>query len=285
MTSINTRISLKANVAMDTEDYQRHVAMNDICGRRGGLWGEGEWTNLEDQQWTKWLEKVSEGLVVLQKDQNGKVIGTVVDMRVKMCPKYFEEGPHYSLGSCPRWHICKRFLEGNCRGGCSRSHDFYDESNRDKIERFFLELFPNELIRRIVSYSLPQVCLLFLNGKCNYDGCPYLHICPSMVRKFNCECSLTHNNAGLSLHNKEVLQRYWLQARITDFAFLNILVPVEQRNFKSSVTVIRICCPNLKLTIFEDPKGALKIPNANAFVIDSLITRSTLGKDNAVAQR
>lgn len=71
---------------MDAEDYQRHVAMNDICGRRGGLWGEGEWTNLEDQQWTKWLEKVSEGLVVLQKDQNGKVIGTVVDMRVKMCP-------------------------------------------------------------------------------------------------------------------------------------------------------------------------------------------------------
>lgn len=46
---------------MDAEDYQRHVAMNDICGRRGGLWGEGEWTNLEDQQWTKWLEKVSEG--------------------------------------------------------------------------------------------------------------------------------------------------------------------------------------------------------------------------------
>lgn len=78
---------------MDAEDYQRHVAMNDICGRRGGLWGEGEWTNLEDQQWTKWLEKVSEGLVVLQKDQNGKVISTVVDMRVKMCPKYLEEGP------------------------------------------------------------------------------------------------------------------------------------------------------------------------------------------------
>ena len=270
---------------MDAEDYQRHVAMNDICGRRGGLWGEGEWINLEDQQWTKWLEKVSEGLVVLQKDQNGKVIGTVVDMRVKMCPKYLEEGPHYSLGSCPRWHICKRFLEGNCRGGCSRSHDFYHESNRDKIERFFLELFPNELIRRIVSYSLPQVCLLFLNGKCNYDGCPYLHICPSVVRKFNCECSLTHNNSGLSLHNKEVLQRYWLQARITDFALLNILVPVEQRNFKSSVTVIRIYCPNLKLPIFEDPKGALKIPNANAFVIDNLNTRSTLGKDNAVAQR
>lgn len=269
---------------MDAEDYQRHVAMNDICGRRYGLWGEEEWTNLEDQ-WTKWLEKVSEGLVVLQKDQNGKVIGTVVDMRVKMCPKYLEEGSHYSLGSCPRWHICKRFLEGNCRGGCSRSHNFYDESNRDKIERFFLELFPNELIRRIVSYSLPQVCLLFLNGKCNYDGCPYLHICPSVVGKFNCQCSLTHNNAGLSLHNKEVLQRYWLQARITDFALLNILVPVEQRNFKSSVTVIRIYCPNLKLPIFEDPKGALKIPNANAFVIDNLITRSTLGKDNAVAQR
>ena len=72
---------------MDAEDYQRYVAMNDICGRRGGLWGDGQWTNLEDQ-WTKWLEKVSEGLVVLQKDQNGKVIGTVVDMRVKMCPKY-----------------------------------------------------------------------------------------------------------------------------------------------------------------------------------------------------
>ena len=49
--------------------------------------------------------------------------------------------------------------------------------------------------------------------------------------------------------------------------------------------MIGIYCPNLKLPIFEDPKGALKIPNANAFVIDNLNTRSTLGKDNAVAQR
>lgn len=66
---------------------------------------------------------------------------------------------------------------------------------------------------------------------------------------------------------------------------MNNLVPVEQRNFKSSVTVIRIYCPNLKFPIFEDPKGALKMPDANAFVFDSLITRSSLGKDNAVAQR
>jgi len=134
-------------------------------------------------------------------------------------------------------HVCKQFLEGSCDGKCRRSHDFFDKFNRERTKRFGLDNFPNKLIRRIVCYSLPQVCLLYLKSKCTSDDCPYLHICARVVGQESCDCPLLHNNVDLSSHNKKILERHGLflehSKGITDFALWNILVPVEQKHFKA----------------------------------------------------
>ena len=172
------------------------------------------------------------------KDQYGKVTGARIDLVCnRVCPQYFNTGFHAWLGDCQRLHVCKQFLEGSCDGKCRRSHNFFDEFNRERTKRFGLDNFPNKLIRRIVCYSFPQVCLLYLKSKCTSDDCPYLHICASVVGQKRCDCPLLHNNVDLSSHNKKILERHGLflehSKGITDYALRNILVPVEQKHFKA----------------------------------------------------
>lgn len=192
-------------------------------------------TKLEVQNW---LKTQAERRVVLFKDQDGKTTGGLIDLRRKLCPQYLDTGSCRPTGEyCALWHVCKRFIEGSCKGECGRSHSFRDKSNRKNTTEAGLENFPDQLIRNIVAYSLPQVCLLYSNpaNQCEINACPYLHICPSVVTKTACECSLSHNL--LDRHNKKILERYnlsdshlWFESeKLIAFVLCNILHPFRQK--------------------------------------------------------
>lgn len=183
-----------------------------------------------------WLETQADRRVVLFKDCDGKTTGGRIDLRRKLCSEYLDTGfCHPPQGNCALWHICKRFIEGNCEEECGRSHSFLDKDNRTNTIEAGLENFPNQLIRNIVAYSLPQVCLLYSKNGCKTSACPYLHICSSVVRKTACQCSLSHNL--LDWHNKKILERYGLSDRhlwfksekLIDFVLCNILHPFRQK--------------------------------------------------------
>ena len=215
---------------MAGEDAEKLQALNYICNlgdNVGNGWG-GTVKN-----WFQWHAR---DRIVVWKDQDGKIIDATIDLQNKMCPQYSYMGAHLWTDECRRWHICKRFLEGNCNGKCRRSHDFFDKDNRATAASFGLEKFSNELIRRIVSYSFPQVCLLYVKATCPSDDCPHLHICSSVVQHTTCDCPLVHNNVDLNSHNKKILERHGLVSksskRIAYYAQCNILVPLEQRSFE-----------------------------------------------------
>lgn len=190
-------------------------------------------TKLEVQNW---LQTQAER-VVLFKDEDGKTTGGLIDLQRKLCSEYLYTGScQPPEGYCALWHVCKSFIEGNCKGECGRSHSFRDIGNLKNTIEAGLSRFPDQLIGNIVAYSLPQVCLLYSNpaNECEISACPYLHICPSVVRKTACECPLSHNL--VDQHNKKILERYKLSnphffesEKLTTFVICNILHPRRQK--------------------------------------------------------
>ncbi|PFX13569.1 hypothetical protein AWC38_SpisGene22341 [Stylophora pistillata] len=137
-------------------------------------------------------------------------------------------------GFCALWHICKGFIQGDCDGGCGRSHDFHDRENQAKTEEVGLKSLANELIKNIVAYRLPQVCLLYQNGKCNDpDECPFLHICVNALTNISCECALSHcftdRRSGSILKRYSLSPSIWFKSeRLIEFVRCNIIIPIEQ---------------------------------------------------------
>lgn len=200
-----------------------------------------------EQQAKQWLK--SQAGFAFVKDQNDEIAGVRIDLRKKMCQQYVQKcSCQRANGMCRKWHICKSFIEGNCDGNCSHSHDFFDEDNKENTEERALEKHSNEIVRTIVAWSLPQVCLLYLRNECKADKCPYLHVCSNVVSGSSCTCPLLHS---LTIsHNKTVLKRYDLAPHLSmgvDFVRCSILIPNEQK-----------CIGKSKLS--SDGGAAIKVP-------------------------
>ena len=231
-----------------------------------------------------WLKTHADRLVVLYKDQDGNPTGGRIDLRRKICSQYLDTGfCHPPEGYCALWHICKRFIEGDCDGKCGRSHNFHDKDNRKNTTEAGLENFPSRLIRNVVAYSLPQVCLLYSKSECKTSACPYLHICLSVVRKTTCECFMSHNL--LDQHNKMILERYnfsdchsiWFKSeRLRDFVLCNIIHPVRQKVCKSSKDSYQACRKETMLTSKLSVASNLMSPGSK--VTPELVT---VRKDNS----
>ena len=154
-----------------------------------------------------WLNRQGSGLFVVM--TNGDLEGVRVQLKTKICKYYFDgESCSRTQENCNSWHICKDFLENHCfvTSKCCRSHDFFDVNNKEKTKQLGIAKFPNSTIKKIVGWSLPQVCQLYLKGECSSDDCFYLHVCSKAVQGFDCGCSLSHNL--LDNHNQNVLKKF-----------------------------------------------------------------------------
>lgn len=183
-----------------------------------------------EQEAKEWL-KPQAGFAFVKVGQNDEIAGVRIDLRKKMCQQYVEKGScRRAQGKCKFWHICRSFIEGNCGGKCSRSHNFFDTDNREKIKRLTLVKHSNGTVRNIVAWSLPQVCQLYLKSECKSEKCPYIHVCSKTVRGSSCKCTLSHNLTDS--HNKNILKQYDLaphQRMSVDFVRCSVLVPNAQK--------------------------------------------------------
>ena len=216
-----------------------------------------------------WLMSQDDPRLVVVKDFLGDIAGVRIDLGRKICRQYHVKGSCRSAqGKCKFWHICKGFIEENCRGKCNRLHNFFDPKNNEKIlKELGLTKYPNGTIKNIVAWSLPQVCELYTRGKCTLDSCLYLHFCSQAVRSSACSCSLSHNLTDS--HNMTILKQYNLvphQSRMsTDFVRCNTLVPSEQRVlFKFCESSPEVCNADTKtldaaLAVIKGTKPSLKV--------------------------
>ena len=188
-----------------------------------------------EQEAKQWL-KPQAGYFAFFKDENEEIVAVRVDLRKKMCQQYVKQGScRWTQDKCKFWHICKSFIEGNCVGKCSRSHNFFDTGNKESTKEMGLEKLPNETVRNIVAWSLPQVCQLYFKNECKSEKCQYLHVCSKIVQGSSCKCALSHNITDPD--NKKILKLYdsvpqqWMDV---DFICCSILVPYEQKRIGES---------------------------------------------------
>ena len=182
------------------------------------------------------------------KDQNGEIVGVRVDLRKKVCYRYATKGicrfRRRKQGNCKYWHICKTFVEGRCDDFCELSHDFYSDDNWEIAEDLDLPeyKYSNGAMKKIVSWSLPQVCELYQRNECTWSQCPYIHVCAQFIEESS------HSNCGLShdledSHNFMILERYDLvppsQVININFVRSNVLILEEQKriNLRSKILV------------------------------------------------
>ena len=178
----------------------------------------------------KWLNNRSEFAFV--KDHNGEDKGVRINLRKKICQQYVVKGScRRGQNKCKHWHICKSFIEEECNGACGLSHDFHDHGNDNKLKELGLEKYSNGSLRKIIAWSLPTICELYLRSECKYDKCPYLHVCAKEALGLACDCSLSHSLTDC--HNMNILKEYDLvppnQIVNVDFVRCSILVLDKQR--------------------------------------------------------
>ncbi|XP_068694759.1 zinc finger CCCH-type antiviral protein 1-like isoform X2 [Montipora foliosa] len=181
-------------------------------------------SNLEGRKWL--TEQRNAPFVVIG---NGDIEGVRIQLKKKICIQYVDTNScRYPQGKCKFWHICKGFIEGHCTGhSCGRSHDFLDVENREKTKMLGMDKYSNSTITKIVGWSLPQVCQLYLKGECNLDKCFYLHVCSKEVQGALCACSLSHNL--IDNHNKNILKQFDLVPHPSmpiEIVRSNVLVPI-----------------------------------------------------------
>ena len=174
----------------------------------------------------------------LVKDRGGNITGVRVDFRKKLCQQYVSKGSCRKKESfCKHWHICKKFIEGKCsaHGNCGLSHNFHEGANRKMLDELCLEKYPNGSLKKIIAWSLPQVCQSYLKGQCNSHKCSYIHVCYKEIEGLHCDCSLSHTLFD-DRHNLAVLNLYGIVPTNVAFVCCSVLYlgevpyPVYQDN-------------------------------------------------------
>ncbi|XP_068723507.1 uncharacterized protein [Montipora capricornis] len=175
--------------------------------------------------------------LLLATGDDGNEFGIRINLKKRLCVKYSSTGYCHLAGKCPFWHLCKAFLEGNCKGNFGHSHDFHDDDNKSKTVELGFEKKKNEALKPIIAGSLPQVCHSYLKSECWTWNCPHLHICPKEVLATECdhECGLSHD--FFLPHNKNILSHFGFkspQSFKVEVLRCNILVPKQQKALKDN---------------------------------------------------
>ena len=160
-----------------------------------------------------------------------------------VCKFYNNEGGCGKGDNCPYLHVCKHFVDGDCKFGpkCKRDHNFKNRHNKEVLKEFNLaDLNERRILGRLqarqptrsVSLSsdadtdkseirklpmdkkaefIPEICSFYNSGRSCDKGkiCTYLHVCKHFVDgdcKFGSNCKRHHSfSTG---QNQEVLKNY-----------------------------------------------------------------------------
>ncbi|CAB4013955.1 poly [ADP-ribose] polymerase 12-like [Paramuricea clavata] len=157
---------------------------------------------------------------------------------VKICDA-FQEGKCKS-GGCKGLHICRFFLEDNCKFGakCNKPHGFdmpqtrellahqkLENLSTDALTTLFRKVLNEKKIKHASSSSGPSACKFYNKGDCkNGDQCEFLHVCEHYIDgdcKFGDRCKRSHNFD--STHARKVLAAHRLGGLRNERQILSVL--------------------------------------------------------------
>ncbi|XP_052082754.1 uncharacterized protein LOC127720282 isoform X2 [Mytilus californianus] len=138
--------------------------------------------------------------------------------------------------SCYFFHICRRFIRGNCKeSNCKLSHSFRSSHNRGLKDKLGIREFSEADIRIVLNCNSPSVCTDYIyNNGCKIQNsdkrCPYLHLCQTKIfRKCEDPCKFQKTHSITQFHNKWVLESFHMKGWEEERVLRTIYVPPRQR--------------------------------------------------------
>ncbi|CAC5401251.1 unnamed protein product [Mytilus coruscus] len=138
--------------------------------------------------------------------------------------------------SCNFFHICRRFIRGNCKeSNCSLSHSFRSSHNRGLKDKLGISEFSEADIQIVLNCNSPSVCADYIyNNGCKIQNsdrrCPYLHLCQNKIfRRCEDPCKFQKTHSITQFHNKWVLESFHMKGWPEERVLRTIYVPPRQR--------------------------------------------------------
>ncbi|XP_061188767.1 protein mono-ADP-ribosyltransferase PARP12-like [Saccostrea echinata] len=204
-----------ADTSSDILDFSEETVFKFLVKRTGGISSLSKFReeNLHlPGDFTEWLLKCNEKLIVYKREEKPKCIGPFYK-NATFCFNHSGIGKEKECSrvNCCHFHICKFYLNGFCKNGyrCRKEHDFTNEHNKKIKEKLGLEDFNDEEIIVILLCRYPQVCRA--RSCMAGEDCPYLHICYNFIsnRCEDPECERGHSFE--TPHNRWVLSVYKME--------------------------------------------------------------------------
>ncbi|XP_073477597.1 zinc finger CCCH-type antiviral protein 1-like [Aquarana catesbeiana] len=156
---------------------------------------------------------------------------------LRICTRYLRPGDQEDEQGCPRLHLCRHYLRGQCppdrRPRCRFSHDVESEHNRAVLRANELSGLNEHEIKVLLFQNdnqlLPEKCQQYKQDSCDQgEDCTRLHVC-SFFTQDGCNrrsCRRSHN----LLNSKLLLTCSWLNREtIQNFQMLCVLKSIERQ--------------------------------------------------------
>ena len=152
---------------------------------------------------------------LLTEDSAGNILEvTSFCPKARLCFNYLAS-QSCSREDCQFFHVCREFIAGSCKffSRCKWRHNFQFDEDRGFITKLELGDLTQEELRKVLRFSMPQVCLDYNSGGCKKDLCDQIHICKDYVRR-KCsdfgDCDLQHESALVTPRASAIFTKYGL---------------------------------------------------------------------------
>ena len=199
----------------------------------------GKLTEQDAEKWFFSRETNNNFAFIIERKQDGALVSVKLYFKTRFCVKYQETGSCKKENCDYGWHLCKRFVDGNCDDSskCQLSHDFHDKKNSRKTSELGIEKASNSVLRKIIANCLPRICPYYLENNCRLKRkCQNLHVCANYVKNFSCDENLCgfNSHSMQDPHNKELLAKFDLSPYVKPAknVLVNILIGKETSSSK-----------------------------------------------------
>ena len=217
------------------KEYKCSVKFSELCRRRD-LFPKGQ---LEAEDWFKCDAR--ENSFLIRKGNNGELLQiSAFSPKLRLC----FNGSNCSKDDCKYFHVCRKYIAGNCTSSasCQHKHEVRNEKDLPLLSNLkSLSDFSEEQLRCLFRVSMPQVCLDYNSHQCaEGSGCGKVHVCKDFVSKVCWYCGLDHEAAFDSSCTKAVAEKLRMSVAVLK---KTMIVPTEEPAEPSGEdTAVSPCC-------------------------------------------
>src|SRR6218665_2644948 len=189
--------------------YKGKVLFSHMAKMSPDDFGEHDHTKI-----IRWFRGHPDKFAMFEGD-NGRIAMVAVRVRnARLCWKSNKEPMECTNDPCMQFHICQKFIEGDCSGSrCQFDHHFQSNHTRMLLKQFDLQMYKDDDLLTIFRQSQLQVCNFYdRKGTCdNEDRCTKIHVCADFIRSTcfeHCPKKLKHHFD--TSHSKRLLKIFHL---------------------------------------------------------------------------